>query len=245
MFSVTTLHPIGWSVQKIHKKLQKKENLSDPVLNEHENPVILVHGIFHNSTAFYQLEKSIRRANFQSTRTVELWTSINSMKAMAAQLKKEAYPTLELAKLNRKNSKNDLKLRIVSHSLGGIVARIALLDKEFAKLVDKVIFLGTPHQGSQMFNSPFPACFKEIKAGTSLIEQLKNEPLPGGIRYFNLRGELDLVTPASRTFLPSVPNLSFASVGHAGLLSNPQVIQSVVEILESPFYDSNSESEFG
>ena len=66
------------------------------------------------------------------------------------------------------------------------------------------------------------------------MRRLREEPLPPGIDYWNLRGgPLDIITPRKNTFLPYVHNLTFEKIGHAGLLADRQVIESVTSILES------------
>src|SRR5690606_17762942 len=111
------------------------------------------------------------------------------------------------------------RARIVAHSLGGIVVRWALRDPNFARLLDKVVFLGTPHQGG-LFALPIAWSLFDFTRNKKLLEKLRDEPLPGKIKYFNLRGSMDFVTPKKSTFLPHVPNIRFDGVGHAGLLSN-------------------------
>jgi triacylglycerol lipase len=243
VFSVTTLFPLGWGMEKF-KRLRKRPT-SSALLMEHEHPILLVHGIFHNSTAFYELEKTLRKARFPHIHSMNLWTSVNHMEDLAAQLRGEALDLLKLAEEHRHFKEQPLKLRIAAHSLGGMITRVALLDAEFAKKVDKVLFLGTPHQGASLLQFPFPRCVGELKKGSPLIQRLKSEPLARGPRYYNIRGTLDIVTPLASTFLPHVLDLKFDEVGHAGLLNDRRVLQSIVEILESPFYDQPLEAVIG
>jgi hypothetical protein len=235
--TVTTYHPIGWSLARLQKRFQKNLSSLSPKTIEHESPVVFVHGIFHNSTAFYRIERGLRKNQFTNHKTVELWTSLSSVENMAAQLKADVMSALNRAKLGRGFP---FKARLVAHSLGGMVVRVALLDSHFAKHIDKVVFLGTPHQGSPFYHFPLPRCLKDLSPNSRTMHRLVHEPLPGNILYWNLRGALDIVTPRAATFLPHVPNMVFEGVGHAGLLSDPGVVESVVEILEMPLYDAGS-----
>ncbi len=227
---VATLHPIGWGWERLI--VDQESRLNGP-LDAHQAPILFVHGALHNASAFFSFERSLRALGFSHIRSVELMTSIKSIESLADRLKLDAALFVE----RRRQSLSTPKLRIVCHSLGGIVVRTALCDPTFAQNVDQVIFLGTPHQGLNV-RLPFPRAMYDLSVRSKLIDRLKNEPLAGGIRYHNLRGQLDLVTPLESTYLPFVPNRVFQSVGHVGLLSRPEVVQTVVEILEGPLYSA-------
>lgn len=232
--SVTTYHPLGWSLGRLHSRL-RRQTLSDEELRiEHSCPVLLVHGIFHNSTAFYAIEKTLRKNGFAKLASLELWTSIQSVDRMAQQLKQSVNQLYE----THQNSQLKGRVRIIAHSLGGIIVRAALRDPEFAAKIDKIIFLGVPHQGNVFYKIPYPKCVRDLSDDAPLMKELKEHPLAGGIQYWNLRGTLDLITPSRDTFLPHVPNLYFEGVGHAGLLSAQRVLQAVIAILETPLYDA-------
>lgn len=227
--NVTAYQPIGWGLGKVQDRVRNRIIQSPEAARLEQNcPVILVHGIFHNASAFYRLERKCRRHGFTNVNTIELWTSLQSLESMALQLHQE----VERRYLKHKNSYKQGKVRIVAHSLGGMVTRTALRNEHFASMVDKIIFLGTPHQGSPLYEFPFPPCLKDLSSSSALMKSLKTDPLPGGIEYWNLRGRLDVVVPGKRTLLPGVPNLIFDEIGHAGLLSNPKVANCIVTLLE-------------
>jgi len=231
--AVTTFHPLGWGFERVQGQVMRSPAELRPVSSNHELlcPVILVHGIFHNATAFYRFEKVLRREGFKRLKTINLWTTLHSVESMAEQLKREVERLYNETILD-----NPLgKVRIVAHSMGGMVTRAALLDESFAHKVDKVFFLGTPHQGTFLYELPIPAAVRDLSYRSRLLRRLKDDPLPGGVRYWNLRGGLDLVTPAASTLLPHVPNLFFENVGHAGLLSDRNVVRTVVRLLETPY----------
>jgi triacylglycerol lipase len=235
--SVTTYHPVGWSLGRLHSMLRRQSLSEEEWRIEHSCPVLLVHGIFHNSSAFYAIERMLRKNGFAKLSTLELWTSVRSMERMADQLKER----VELLAEEHARSGLEGKVRLVAHSLGGVVVRTALQDLEFAKRVDKVIFLGVPHQGNNFFyRLSYPRCVRDLSPNSSLMLGLRSLPLPGGIQYWNLRGALDIVTPSRDTVLPHIPNLNFEGVGHAGLLSATRVLQAILAILETPLYDSGT-----
>jgi len=230
--SVTTYHPVRWSLQKIQARVSKILSGELKInANNKNSPVLFVHGIFHNATAFYRLEKEARKLGYSKIGTVELWTTFSSFDEMVDKLKSEVNTILHDP--DEASDTAPKKLHIVAHSLGGMVLRAALFDERFAAKVDKVIFLGTPHQGSALFELPLPVAIHSLKVRAATMKRIKSEPLPGNIQYWNLRGGLDFITPTKVTFLPHVPNLLFDGVGHAGLLSNRDVTQTVLAILDT------------
>ncbi len=234
--SVTTYHPFGWSLGRLHSKLRRQSLSEEEWHVEHACPVLLVHGIFHNSSAFYAIERMLRKNGFTKLSTLELWTSVRDIQEMAEQLKDRVYALAE----EHARSGHNGKVRLVAHSLGGIVVRAALQDLDFARRIDKVIFLGVPHQGNNLFfRLGYPKAVRDLSPQSQLMLGLKSLPLPGGIQYWNLRGALDVVTPARDTVLPHIPNLNFEGVGHAGLLTASRVLQAILAILETPLYDED------
>jgi triacylglycerol lipase len=247
-FSVTTWHPVGWGIARVARRTEafieeckrrhplrkgrQRKRAVDPakMADVREAPVLLLHGIFHNATAFFAFERRLRREGFRSIDTIEFWTSLHSFQAMVDQLVAKVRALREEC---RARGRPDQRVRLVAHSLGGLVVRAALLDERFARNIDKVIFLGVPHQGNYSFRLPFPRCLRAIASHGPLMKRLKEEPLPGGIDYANLRGGLDFIAPRADTFLPHVSNFVFEDVGHAGLLSSRKVVQSVCSLLLS------------
>lgn len=233
--SVTTYHPLGWSLGRLHSRLRRQAFSDEDLHVEHSCPVLLVHGIFHNASAFYAIERSLRKNGFTQLATLELWTSVQSVDRMAAQLKQRV---LQLREEHYKHNRKG-KVRIIAHSLGGVIVRAALRDKELVSLLDKVVFLGVPHQGNILYKFPYPKCIRDLSNDSPIMKDMRENPLPGGIQYWNLRGTLDVVTPSRDTLLPHVPNLYFEGVGHAGLLTAGRVLQAIIAILETPLYDAS------
>jgi triacylglycerol lipase len=231
--SVTTYHPLGWSLGRLHSILRRQGLSEEELRIEHNCPVLLVHGIFHNSTAFFAIDRTLKKQGFAKLSSLELWTSIRSIDRMSEQLKERVkFLYLENRKTNPQG-----KVRIIAHSLGGIILRAALRDSEFASYIDKIIFLGVPHQGNILYKFSYPKCVRDLAPKSPLMQDLKAQPLPGGIQYWNLRGTFDIITPSKDTLLPHVPNLYFEGIGHAGLLTASRVLQAILAILETPLYE--------
>lgn len=227
---VTTYHPMGWSWQYFKKQVEArlKSQKAEALNLQLSCPILLIHGISHNSTAFYKFEKTARKQGFQNLRTLEMLTTLKSIEQMGDELIKEVIR--EYTKLRETSPAG--KIRLMAHSLGGMIVRAALLQQDLSPYVDRIIFLGVPHQGNFFYNFPVLKSLQDLHSNSVLMKKIKETPLPGNIEYWNFRGKLDVVTPARDTYLPTVPNLSFENVGHAGLLADKRVIETALSIFQ-------------
>ena len=89
-------------------------------------------GVF--ASFYYLLKLRLRRAGFDADTYPFDW--------------RESIP--KLGRLLAREVRNDAagRLSIVAHSMGGLVARAALLDERAAAKISRVVQLGTPNQGS-------------------------------------------------------------------------------------------------
>jgi hypothetical protein len=220
--------PLGWSLQKLQTRVASPSQKS----MLHKKPLILVHGAFHNRSAFFELQQKLFQKGFSQVQGLELLTTVYSVDSLAEKLKDDVRTLVA----RNESLCEDPRAQLVAHSLGGIIVRRALQDPNFVHHVCRVIFLGTPHQGLKRIPWSFPS-IRSLHAESQLLKSLREDPLAPGLSFWNLRGGLDVVTPLSSTFLPNVFNRTYRSVGHAGLLSSQEVLSDVVEILESPVYD--------
>ena len=228
--SVTTYHPMGWSWEYFKERIEIRFNEPRAASLDVQlhSPIMLVHGISHNSSAFYKFKTLAKKRGFRNINTLELYTTLQDLNSMSQKL----IDQVKRQFLEHQESYGPGKVRIIAHSLGGMVLRAALLRGGFEDYVDRIIFLGVPHQGNFLYNFPVFPALKDLTPNAALMKKIKATPLPGGIEYWNIRGMLDVVTPARDTFLPSVPNLSFINVGHAGMLRNAEVLEAVLNILQ-------------
>jgi hypothetical protein len=234
---VAIQHPLGWGFDRlVHQpSVDKVPNPSQSTSNPRLMNQVFVHGVLHNATAFYSLERQARKRGFTRINCLELWTSFSNLHTMVEDLRQSVF---RMQSNNVKTGVSDPRIQIVAHSLGGVVTRLALLDAWFAQCVAKVVFLGTPHQGIPKWAHwlPLPKSLRDFASNSRRLHLMKATPLPGNIRYWNIRGAEDIVTPESSTFLPHVPNFVLPQVGHAGLLSHPGALQLTLDLLESSVY---------
>ncbi|WP_419778261.1 esterase/lipase family protein [Maridesulfovibrio sp.] len=109
--------------------------------NGESTPVLMVHGLYHNKTAWLLMRYRLNLAGFSNLHT---W-QYNSFTTSYPEL------VLELAHIISKlHKKTGQKIVLVGHSLGGLLSCGAASDPEIKKLCAGIITLGTPYKGSNL-----------------------------------------------------------------------------------------------
>lgn len=194
-------------------------------------PIVLVHGIGDNHTIFAVLGRELRRRGFAS-----LWTFDYGL--FTADVRSTARRLAELVGEVTRQTGYD-KVHIIGHSLGGLVARYFVQRLAGDELVDTVVTLGTPHQGTQMarFASALPLV-RQLTPTSELMRELA-EPAPGcRSRFVAFHTDLDhLIVPGWRARLEhpdlAATNIAVRRVGHMSLTSNRAVAHQIAGILSA------------
>ncbi len=198
-----------------------------------QRPVLLVHGIVHNPSAFYKLKKKMDEEGWQNVYTINYSTSHGSLTKMVEILAKKVDLILEQTKSGQ--------IDIVAHSMGGIISRYFMTIGVGRGKVRNLVTLGTPHQGTEM--SVFlrgmsrGSLNSDLRAGSYFVKSLQGHALPRGSKITSVYTPYDiLVWPRKNCIAQGAPKMSFENVefrhvGHMGLLYNDQVLDTVMRRL--------------
>src|SRR5680860_1516453 len=152
-------------------------------------PVLLVHGYFHNRSAFLALSRSLRRTGLLSVHTFDYNPMLNSMGQLAAQLAVEVQRVLAATGAEC--------CMIVGHSMGGLVARSYVQDLGGQDTVDTVITLGTPHRGTYTSYLGPGRALAELRPGSPYLQGLEQTARPSAVRWIAYSSDLDvMITPS-------------------------------------------------
>ncbi len=202
----------------------------DPLREIHsdnkEKPVLLVHGYFMSRACFILLYLRMRHTGKRTIFTINLRPRTASIEELAHQLSEKIEEILVLTKSD--------KVDIIGHSMGGIVSRYYIEQMNGAKKVNKLITIGSPHNGTKMAVFGIGANAKELHYGSEFMRGLNAGPLSGEVKYYSLWSTIDnLVIPQESSILkePGV-NIKFYGIGHLTLLFSPRVFLKIMEILE-------------
>lgn len=192
-------------------------------------PIVLVHGIGDNHTIFAMLGRELRRRGFSS-----LWTFDYGL--FTADVRSTASRLAELVARVSAETGYD-RVHIIGHSLGGLVARYFVQRLDGDALVDTLVTLGTPHQGTQAARlaSVLPLV-RQLTPDSDLMGELA-EPAGGcRTRFVAFHTDLDhLIVPGWRARLEhpdlQATNVAVHRVGHMSLTNNRSVAHQIAATL--------------
>lgn len=202
-----------------------------PSATQRTYPVLLLHGFLQNSASMDKVSKTLANVGFlcYSYNYKTLGPGVSG----AASCLKDLIPHLA----------SGGKLYIVAHSMGGLVTRMALTDPSLDGVVDQVITLGTPHNGTGLANvvakvlPTFSGWVKDFMPDSAVIHRLEDTACDPGVCWTSIYSTSDLIVPASSSFLTlpnsEVTNIELSGMGHAGILYSEESLSKVVDILIS------------
>lgn len=194
-------------------------------------PIVLVHGYFHNRSAFLAMSRRLRRAGFQYVHTMNYNPLAHDMFALADQLRREIDLVLDATGAEQ--------VQIVGHSMGGMVARTYVQTMAGDERVDSVVTLGTPHRGTHAARFGAGPAARQLRPGSAFLRTLEETARPTAVRWISYYSDLDAMivpTSSARLVHPALGavNVKSRDTGHLSLLMNGEVLRGIVAHLADP-----------
>lgn len=194
-------------------------------------PVVLVHGWFHNGSAFLVMSRALKRAGFQHVHQLGYSPLVHDVPTAAGLLAVEVRRVLAAHGAER--------CMVVGHSMGGLVARSYVQDLGGEDTVDTVITLGTPHRGTYASYLGLGPAAVQMRPGSDFLRGLEATARPSRVRWVAYYSDLDfLITPAVSAKLVhpafQATNVRLRDTGHLSLLLSSEVLRGVVDWLSDP-----------
>lgn len=212
---------------------------TDEALKKHSKlahnprPIVLVHGIIHNRSAFLTLQNRMRKLGWENIYTINYSTFHGNILQMVEELSERVNSVL--AKTGAK------QVDIVAHSLGGLVSRTYMSLGDGRGKVSRLVTLGTPHQGTRLnfFAKGLSrgALDQDLKSNSFLIRLLNQTALPRSSQIISIYSDFDwTVWPGNNGMALGSPssaikNIRLENIGHIGLLYDGQAFDAVVKAL--------------
>lgn len=188
------------------------EAASPPPAPPAGRPVVLVHGMGLRGLTLWPLALRLRRDG-KTAHLFTYWPPGEPIETYARQLHDFAEG------LRRKKGYEDFD--VVAHSLGGLVARRCMQMYEGDHRIRRLVTLGTPHGGSELWRfSMFPSG-RQLRPGGELLLALDEAGLPPGVEAWAIASDFDeLVIPnaCARWEALGVANIAVGNAGHARLV---------------------------
>ena len=192
-------------------------------------PVILVHGIGDNRSAFTVLRRTLRRRGFGRIVTVNYSPLTSDVRKAAAALAGHVERVCQQSGYEQ--------VFLVGHSLGGIIARYYVQCLDGDARVSTLVTLGSPHAGSQLARMAPLLVGRQLRPNSELMRELAG-PARCSTRFVAIYSDRDeVVVPNSSARLEhpdlTVTALRVHGVGHLSLLVNSTVAQAIAAALIS------------
>ena len=195
--------------------------MRDPPPRPAVNPVLCLHGVLCNAGVWRGVLPKFAAAMGSPVYALSYGPPQASIETFADQL---------AAKIGAMRSATGAaKVTLVTHSMGGLVAR-AYLRRYGAEHVRCVVGLGTPHHGS-VHAWIFPGtCLAQIRPGSEWLAKLnRNEAAGPPVRIVSIWSRHDsMVAPQASACLDGAENVAVIGIGHNALIDNGEVAARVV-----------------
>jgi pimeloyl-ACP methyl ester carboxylesterase len=179
-------YPLGWLPERTPQPMPQSK--SQPCGPGGLPTVILIHGLYHNASAWLLFRLRLRRFGFADVRTYAYASFLRSFEDIAQGLAQAALRAAEASPTGT--------VLLVGHSLGGLLIRTACVSAGLRGRVAGIVTLGAPHQGSNL-------------AGLMALGQLGRGLRPGGEVLARVRSQpvcpgpaLSLYSPVDSMVLP-------------------------------------------
>ena len=161
-------------------------------------PVVLIHGLYHNASAWLLFRLRLKRAGLKRIHVVSYSSRRYSFREIEEQL---ARRLAEIGTLERNEP-----VLLVGHSLGGLLAKAYAARKDSfpGPDVKGLITLGTPFKGSKMAVFAPGKLAQSILCGSDLIKELGTTEVPPHTACAALYSPVDSIVlpPESLTAVP-------------------------------------------
>jgi len=123
------------------------------------------------------------------------------------------------------------QVALVSHSMGGVVAR-AYLRRFGNARVRCLVTIGSPHHGSVHAWLAPGTCLAQIRPGNAWLAELDTAHVATATRVVSLWSRHDsMVAPQASAQLAGAENVAFVGIGHNALIDHPDIVARVISEL--------------
>lgn len=220
------VYPLGI----VEKKFQAYPH---PQFSENQYPILFVHGVLHNHSAFIRLEKKLRRLGWHNIFSLNYKTSTGSIHRMTGDLQKKVEEILKATGAEQ--------IDVIAHSLGGLVSRNYMSNGTGRGKIRKLITLGTPHNGTERSRFlkliPGSSLGEDLMKGSYFISNLNSTPIPKGSEIISISSDFDWTSGKPESFkaagLPETAfkNINYQGIGHTGMLYNEAIFNDILHTI--------------
>jgi hypothetical protein len=191
-------------------------------------PVVLVHGLIDNRSVFAVMRRSLRRRGFAHVCSWNYSPLLTDVARGARDLGEHIERICEQTGHER--------VRVVGHSLGGLIARYHVQRQGGDARVESLVTLGTPHSGSLLAHVVPTPLIRQLRPASPVLRELEEPAIGCRTRVTAVYSDLDQVvlpTSSGRCEHPDLAarNVLVRGVGHMSLPIHRGVVDEVAATL--------------
>jgi len=189
-------------------------------------PILLLHGLFHNASAWMLYRWILRRRGFRNTYAV----TYNCLNTDFSELQKKVAG--EVDRLSA--AFPDQRIILIGHSLGGLLATAYAEDRKNHDKIFAVVTLGAPHRGSKLAALGINHLARSLIFQGKLVRELREKAEPSEAPKLAIYSPIDnLVLPNDSLQItePGWSSLESLPVSHIAMLYHRRLANMVVEYL--------------
>jgi triacylglycerol lipase len=184
-------------------------------------PIVLVHGYKCNSAFWWWLIARLRSAGF-AAEAIDLEPAFASIDSYADQLHRRIEACLHETGAG--------KVRLLTHSMGGLVAR-AYLKRYGAACVDRAITLACVHHGTRLAQLGFGLNARQMEPGSAWLSDLPDHlPVPTVNVWM---AQDNFIAPQTSSFISGSEDIMLSGMGHLTVAFSPFVADLLVKKMRS------------
>ncbi len=206
-------------LKTLWKPTPSLENTTNP-------PIILIHGLYHNASAWIFYRSWLRKAGYHRL----YYLSFNSLRNSFSDLTEK----LEELIAEIRAKENGRAPVVIGHSLGGLVARYCAERSGSKARPAAVITLGTPHQGSKLAAFGVGKLARSLLYRGTLIQEMESFSPPETIPRIALYSPLDnmvLPTSALHAQTPGWVHHETGPINHLAMVYHKPTARLVIQYL--------------
>lgn len=198
---------------------------SGDLVEDEGDPVVLVPGFSGQDIVYWNVfRRRLERDGFPVFTVTFPGLGLQDLQTSGATLSDRVDEVLEATGRDQ--------VKLVGHSLGGLVIREMVQNRGEADRVSACATLGTPHRGTitSLLALLRPAC-RQMMPGSSYLRGLEDEPLD--VPFVNVYSARDsLVVPYGNAIFEPAENHRIRFGGHWGLLLRNAAYRPILDLFE-------------
>jgi len=188
-------------------------------------PTLLVHGYFHNRGVFIPLRIRFWKDKISNVFTLNMRPAFASIEDYANQVEEKVNKIISLT--------NCKKVNLLTHSMGGLVARYYIQELGGSSNVNLCITLACPHNGTKFAILAKGKNGREMRPGSRFLLKLHNGKKDFTKKIISIWSDFDnMIIPHENAILDGAKNIKLEYLGHVAFLLSPRVYKIIKRELD-------------